>query len=166
VTRKMRTIARYMIGLIAVTTLGACAPQDTASAGNESAASQPVFSTAPTAVAPPPPVCQTCGVIRSVTEIRQQGGSTGAGAVIGAIAGGVAGNQVGGGSGQQIATVAGAIGGAVLGNTIEQNRNSTANYEVIIDMDNGSREVVTLQNPSGISPGSAVYVQGGNISLR
>ncbi|MDO8907247.1 MAG: glycine zipper 2TM domain-containing protein [Pseudohongiella sp.] len=162
----MRLIARYMIGLIAVTTLGACAPQDTASAENESAASMPAFSQAAPAPAPPPPVCQTCGVIRSITEIRQQGDSTGAGAVIGAIVGGVAGNQVGGGSGQQIATAAGVIGGALLGNNIEQNRNSTAYYEVVIDMDNGSREVVNLQNPSGISSGSSVYVQGGNISLR
>jgi len=166
----MRVIARYMIGLIAVATFGACAPEDTASAQIELEPSAPVFSTVAPSVSPPalplPPACQTCGIVRSVTEIRQQGNSTGAGAVIGAVAGGVAGNQVGGGSGQQIATVAGAIGGALLGNNIEQNRNSTAYYEIAIDMENGSREVVNLQNPGDIRSGSPVYVQGGNITLR
>lgn len=160
----MRLITSYMIGLLAVSALAACAPQDTATAENESAASTPSQTAA--AAAPVPVICQTCGVVRSVTEIRQQGSSTGAGAVVGAIVGGVAGNQVGGGSGQDIATAAGAIGGALLGNNIEQNRNATAYYEVVVAMENGRQEVINLQTPGTISSGTAVYVQGGNISLR
>lgn len=161
----MRVITSYMIGLLAVSALAACAPQDTATADIESAASAPQQS-APAPAAPAPVICQTCGVVRSITEIRQQGSSTGAGAVVGAIVGGVAGNQVGGGSGQDIATAAGAIGGALLGNNIEQNRNSTAYYEVVVAMENGRQEVINVQNPNGISSGASVYVQGGNISLR
>lgn len=161
----MRVITSYMIGLLALTAFAACAPQDTATAENESAASAPQQS-APAPAAPAPVICQTCGIVRSITEIRQQGTSTGAGAVVGAIVGGVAGNQVGGGSGQDIATAAGAIGGALLGNNIEQNRNSTAYYEVLVEMESGRQEVINLQNASGISTGSSVYVQGGNITPR
>jgi outer membrane lipoprotein SlyB len=98
--------------------------------------------------------------------VSQQGQATGAGAVIGGIVGGVAGNQVGGGSGKKIATVAGVIGGAVLGNKVEQNRNTSSYYEIVIDMEGGGQQFLTLENASGISPGARVTVQGGNIALR
>lgn len=161
----MRVITSFMISLFAFSALAACAPQDTASADNQTATLAPEQS-APAPAAPEPVICQTCGVVSSITEIRQQGTSTGVGAVAGAIVGGVAGNQVGGGSGQDIATAAGVIGGALIGNNIEQNRNATAYYEVVVAMDNGRQEVVNLQNPSGISSGASVYVQNGNLTLR
>lgn len=162
----MRTVTSYMIGLLVISSLAACAPQDTATAGNDLSGADTEQSAPPAPAIPAPVICQTCGTVRSVTEIRQQGDATGAGAVIGAIAGGVAGNQVGGGSGQQIATAAGAIGGALLGNNIEKNRNSVAYYEVVIDMESGAQQVINLQNPNGINSGSSVYVQNGNVSLR
>ena len=111
-------------------------------------------------------VCITCGVVRSVTAITQDGKGTGAGAVIGGIVGGVAGNQVGGGSGRDIATVAGVIGGAVLGNEVEQNRNSSTVYEIVVDMQGGGQQIISVTDASGIRSGSAVSVQGGSISLR
>jgi outer membrane lipoprotein SlyB len=80
--------------------------------------------------------------------------------------GGVAGNQVGGGSGKKIATAAGVIGGALLGNTIEQNRNTSSWYEIVIDMDGGGQQFITVPDALGITPGTAVTVQGGNIALR
>ena len=45
--------------------------------------------------------------------------TSGAGALMGAIAGGAIGHQIGGGSGQALATMAGVIGGAMLGDRIE-----------------------------------------------
>lgn len=155
----MRSIIWCVIGLLSASVLAACAPQNTVEGSTQLAP-----STANTA--PLPEVCNSCGVVRSITSVSQPGQTTGAGAVIGAIVGGVAGNQVGGGSGQTIATGAGAIGGALLGNSIEQNRNAETYFEVAIDMEGGGRQVITVQDPSGISPGSEVYVQGSNISLR
>jgi outer membrane lipoprotein SlyB len=98
--------------------------------------------------------------------VVQAGTSTGLGAAIGAVAGGLAGNQVGGGSGNTIATAAGVIGGAVLGNTIERNRSSGTMYEVVIAMDNGAQQTIIVPDVIGISLGAAVNVQGGSISLR
>ncbi|MEY4641387.1 MAG: hypothetical protein RLZZ227_1381 [Pseudomonadota bacterium] len=112
------------------------------------------------------PVCSSCGIVRSITELKQDGGASGAGAVIGGIVGGVAGNQVGGGSGRKIATAAGVIGGALLGNEVEQNRNGSSAYEVVVDMESGSQQVVTLSSVAGISTGAAVHVRSGNITLR
>ncbi len=117
-------------------------------------------------VEPAPVVCASCGVVRSISAVTQQGTGTGVGAALGAIVGGVAGNQVGGGSGKKIATVAGAIGGAVLGNNIEKSRSTSTYYEVTIDMDGGGTQFITVPDASGIAVGSAVEVQGSNIYLR
>lgn len=111
-------------------------------------------------------ICNSCGVVQSISPVTQSGSATGAGAVIGAVVGGVAGNQVGGGSGNKIATAAGVVGGALLGNSIEQNRTSSTEYEVVISMQDGSQQFVTMQNPGSISPGSAVHVNGGSVTLR
>lgn len=110
--------------------------------------------------------CNSCGVVRSITPVAQQGSSTGTGAVIGAVVGGVAGNQVGGGNGKKVATAAGVIGGALLGNNIEQKRNASTWYDIVVEMDDGGRQSITVQDPQNISPGSAVNVYGDNISLR
>lgn len=151
----MRTLKLTLSAVLTLVIMGACSPQETASAiGGADNSSQPE------------PVCSSCGVIRSVNVITQQGDSSGAGAVIGAIVGGVAGNQVGGGSGQDIATVAGAVGGAFLGNTIERNRGSSTYYEVVIDMETGAQQVINVPDAGGISAGVPVRVQGGLITIR
>lgn len=148
----------------AVFALVACNPQNPA--GTDAASTTEAVQVAERAPEPAPVVCNSCGVVRSITAVAEQGQGTGVGGAIGAIVGGLAGNQVGGGSGKKIATVAGAIGGAVLGNNIEKNRNSTTYYEVVIDMESGQQQVINVPDASGISTGSQVSVQGGNISLR
>ena len=157
----VKTITITLAG-IAVFLLVACNPQNPS--GN--AAAETAAQIAEPAPAPAPIVCRSCGVVRSITAVQQQGEATGVGVALGALVGGLAGNQVGGGSGKKIATVAGAIGGAVLGNTVEKNRNSTTYYEVMIDMESGQQQVINVPDASGISIGSQVTVQGGNISLR
>ncbi len=160
---KMKIVSGSATVLLVCSVLGGCYQQAPATGA---APTQAAPTVAAEKVAPPPVVCNSCGVVRSVTAITQDGRGTGAGAVIGGIVGGVAGNQVGGGSGRDIATVAGAIGGAVLGNEVEQNRNSTTVYEVVVDMQGGGQQVITMADASGIRSGSAVTVQGGSISLR
>jgi outer membrane lipoprotein SlyB len=163
----------FAAGIMMLGVLGACSQQDSVATDSTDSAAisaatltpvrQPMIETAP---APVPVICTTCGMVRSITAVAQQGTGTGVGAALGAIVGGVAGNQVGGGSGQKIATVAGAIGGAVLGNNIEKNRNSVNYYEITIDMEGGGQQFITVADTAGISVGSAVNVQGNNISLR
>lgn len=58
---------------------------------------------------------QTC----SQTPVEVQNPSSGAGALMGAIAGGAVGSQIGGGSGQALATMVGVIGGSMMGDRIE-----------------------------------------------
>lgn len=165
------------IGSVALMlSLGACAPDRGSETGAADAAPAPAVETqapAPRPVvaeqpapAPAPVVCATCGVVSSVTAVQQEGRGTGIGAVAGAVVGGVVGNQVGGGSGRKIATAAGAIGGALLGNNIEKKRNSSSYYEITIDMEDGGKQFITVPDASGISVGSRVTVQGGNIALR
>jgi outer membrane lipoprotein SlyB len=164
----MRKTSWYLTGLLALSALGACVPQDTATAeaGSKPAETTPTFVVEQRAPAPLPAVCSNCGTVRAINTVSQQGQATGAGAVIGAIVGGVAGNQVGGGSGQDIATAAGAIGGALLGNNIERNRNAVAYHEIVIDMEGGGQQFINVQDTMGIYVGVPVRVQNGNITIR
>lgn len=152
---KTQFILRAVSVSIMFASIAACTPPEAASSPTSGPVSTTIIES-----------CSSCGVVRSISPVTQQGGSTGTGAVIGAVVGGVAGNQVGGGSGNKIATAAGVIGGALLGNNIEQNRNATTWYSVVIDMDDGGQQSITVQDPLNISPGSAVNVYGNNISLR
>ena len=162
---RMQNVSGSATVLLVVTMLAACSPQGVAPEASAAVtAARPVV--AERVAEPAPIVCSACGVVRSVTAVTQDGRATGAGAVIGGIVGGVAGNQVGGGSGRQIATVAGAIGGAVLGHKVEQNRNTSSWYEIVIDMEGGGQQFVTVENPGGISPGARVTVQGNTVTLR
>lgn len=152
--------------LLAVSLLAGCSQQPAAI--TDTTQTQPPAPAIAEQAAPAPAavVCSSCGVVRSVTAVSEAGATTGAGAVIGGIVGGVAGNQVGGGSGKKIATAAGVIGGALLGNNIEQNRASSSWYEIVIDMQDGSQQFITVPDAAGISPGAQVAVNGGNIALR
>lgn len=112
-------------------------------------------------------VCIDCGTVRSITEVNEGGRrSTGAGAVLGAIIGGVAGHQVGGGTGQDIATAAGAVGGAIAGNEIEKNRRGNdVVYDVRVRMESGSERVITVADTRGLRPGDEVIVDGNQITV-
>ncbi|HLT64099.1 MAG TPA: glycine zipper 2TM domain-containing protein [Pseudohongiella sp.] len=176
----MRKLPLFLTVMSTALMVTACGPQDSASADFAASnvpaeqgrdpvpatpAPAPVAQT-PAPVVQAPQVCTSCGVVRSVTAITQQGQSTGAGAVIGALVGGAAGNQIGGGSGRKIATAAGAIGGALLGNNIEQNRRASVYYEVRIDMEDGSQQIINLDDATGVAAGTPVSVVNGNIMLR
>src|SRR5512141_2852889 len=57
-----------------------------------------------------------CGIVEGIDAFRGAPASSGAGAVLG--------HQIGGGTGNTVATIAGAVGGAVVGNEIEKNNNA------------------------------------------
>jgi outer membrane lipoprotein SlyB len=159
----MRLFPWYATGLLILSIMNACSPQNAASAGTTNPANSSVSSSQ---TLPSSYICNTCGTVRSIVTLSQDGQTTGAGAVIGGIVGGVAGNQVGGGSGQQIATAAGVIGGAVLGNNIERNRNAVIYTDVTVDMDTGAQQTIRVDYPVSFGIGANVNVQGGLITLR
>lgn len=68
------------------------------------------------------PVFQQVATPRQVctpVAVSSAAPTSGAGALMGAIAGGAIGQQIGGGTGQALATMAGVVGGALLGDRIE-----------------------------------------------
>jgi outer membrane lipoprotein SlyB len=107
--------------------------------------------------------CAECGVIESVREVETKGEGSGIGVVGGAVVGGVLGHQVGGGRGQDIATVAGAVGGAVAGNEIEKRVKSTKSYEITVRFENGLGRVIHEANTPSWRVGDRVKVVNGVI---
>lgn len=120
-----------------------------------------VASTAPT---PPAAIkCTECGVIEEVRAIDNPAQGSGLGAVGGALVGGVLGHQVGGGRGQDVATVAGALGGAYAGNEIEKKAKSATRYEIAVRYEDGSRQVFTQPTVPAWRAGDHVKVVNGEI---
>ncbi|MDP2808997.1 MAG: glycine zipper 2TM domain-containing protein [Rhodocyclaceae bacterium] len=113
--------------------------------------------------APAPVMCRDCGVIESVREVVQQGGSEGSGlgAVAGGVIGGVLGNQVGKGSGRDLATVVGIVGGAVAGNEIEKSQKKNVRYDIVVRMDDGGTRTVSSHVQPAWRAGERVKVSNG-----
>lgn len=107
--------------------------------------------------------CAECGVIESVREIDTKGAGSGVGAVGGAVVGGLLGHQIGGGSGQDIATVVGAVGGAVAGNEVEKRVKSTKSYEITVRFEDGSSRVMQESALPSWRTGDRVKVVNGVI---
>jgi len=134
------------------------APIQTAQAPMTAAPLVPAPQPAP---APAAAVCSNCGVIGDIREISQAGEGTGLGAVAGGVIGALVGNQIGGGSGQKIATVAGAAGGAYAGHQIEKSQRKTTRYEVIVRMNDGSTRAVMMDMAPGWQIGERVRIENG-----
>jgi uncharacterized protein YcfJ len=66
----------------------------------------------------PREVCEDV-VVQKKAPVKDEHRLTGK--VVGGVAGGVLGHQIGGGSGQTVATIAGAAGGAYVGNKVQKN---------------------------------------------
>jgi len=107
--------------------------------------------------------CAECGVVQSVREVVTKGEGSGIGAVGGAVVGGVLGHQVGGGSGQKIATVIGAVGGAVAGNEVEKRVKSGKRYEITVRLEDGSSRVIAEANAPAWRAGDRVRIVDGVI---
>ncbi|MFZ4876746.1 glycine zipper 2TM domain-containing protein [Janthinobacterium sp. Mn2066] len=121
---------------------------------------EPQMAAAPPA---PPPVCGNCGVVEAIHEINTRAAGSGVGAAGGAVVGGLLGHQVGGGHGQQIATVLGAIGGAVAGNQIEGNVRATHSYNIVVRLDNGKTRTIHQSAAPGWRQGDRVRIVNGGL---
>lgn len=108
--------------------------------------------------------CNECGVIEDIRAIDNHAQGSGLGAVGGAVVGGVLGHQVGGGRGQDVATVAGALGGAYAGNEIEKKVKASTQYEIAVRYEDGSRQVFTQATVPAWRAGDHVKVVNGEIT--
>ena len=115
------------------------------------------------ATPPPPPPCQDCGVVASITPVKQAGQAGLVGGLGGAALGGLAGNQFGHGKGKTAMTVVGVLGGALAGAEVQKQVTSTTVYQVAVNMETGGQRVVTISSVNGLSPGSRVHVDGNNL---
>lgn len=107
--------------------------------------------------------CAECGVVQSVREITTKGEGSGLGAVGGAVVGGLLGHQVGGGRGQDVATVVGAVGGAVAGNEVEKQVKSGKSYEITVRFEDGSIRAIREASAPSWRTGDRVKVINGVI---
>jgi outer membrane lipoprotein SlyB len=118
----------------------------------------------PAAAKPVAAVCNTCGVVETVTPFEKKGEGSGIGAVAGGVIGGVVGNQIGGGNGRKAMTVLGAVGGGVAGHEIEKRQRATTLYAVKVRMDDGSLRSVTQSTAPTV--GQKVTLDGTQIKAR
>lgn len=104
--------------------------------------------------------------VESVRKVTIQRDSQGVGTVGGAVVGGLAGSTIGGGRGQDIATVLGAIGGAVAGQAIEQGSNKREGLEIVVKYDSGETRVIVQEADVDLRPGDRVRVVSGGGRVR
>ena len=131
------------------------------------AATAPVKENAPAAKAKvakaKPAVCRECGVVESIESFTEKGQASGGGAVAGGVVGAIIGHQIGKGRGKDLATVAGAVGGAVAGHEIEKNVKKVTRYRIALRMDDGTRQVLTLDAATGVAVGDKVKIVDGTL---
>jgi len=101
-------------------------------------------------------VCNSCGVVESVTYQEKKGEASGAGAVVGGVAGGVIGHQIGSGRGNTVATIAGAGLGALAGHQVEKNVKKKTYYVVNVSLDNGKKKSMTYSSQPAFKQGDRV----------
>jgi len=111
-------------------------------------------------------VCSNCGVIESITPVKEEGKGTALGAVAGGIAGLVVGNQIGGGNGKTIAKIAGAAGGAYLGNKVEKKVRGTTHYDIKVRLDNGTETTISQDNEPTLAVGASVQIVSGTVVAK
>jgi outer membrane lipoprotein SlyB len=118
------------------------------------------------AVPPAPKACHNCGEVVNIRTVRQEGESSGVGAVAGGALGGVLGHQVGAGRGKETMTVLGAIGGVIGGNQVEKQVRARTLYLVDVRMADGSARTISEAAPPPLAIGARVRVEGNTIAMR
>lgn len=104
--------------------------------------------------------------VEAVRQVMIQRDSKGVGIVGGAVVGGLAGSTIGGGKGQDIATVLGAIGGLVAGQAIEEKANQKPGLEITVKYDSGETRIIVQEADVDVRPGDRVQVITGGGTTR
>jgi outer membrane lipoprotein SlyB len=101
------------------------------------------------------------GRVESIQPMQAPANSPGIlGTIIGGVAGGILGHQVGGGTGNTVATIGGAALGAYAGNQVEQRAGAGGQtvYRVTVRLDDGRVATVTQRNPNNLRVGDRAMV--------
>jgi outer membrane lipoprotein SlyB len=150
--KKSRPFAALAGGLASVLILTGCATQSSSSAVYRSDQTQREQTV-------------RMATVEAVRQITIQRDSKGIGTVGGAVIGGLAGSTVGGGRGQDIATVVGAIGGLVAGQAIEEKANQRPGLEITVKYDSGETRIIVQEADVDVRPGDRVQViTGGGVT--
>ncbi|AJY40851.1 glycine zipper 2TM domain-containing protein [Burkholderia humptydooensis] len=107
--------------------------------------------------------CASCGTVAAIVPVRTAGTSSGIGAIGGAAAGGLVGNQFGRGNGRTAMTILGALGGGLAGNAVEKQVRSETDYQVQVQMQDGSTRTFTYHNPPPFGQGQRVRIENGTL---
>lgn len=125
---------------------------------------QPVAQ-APAAVYAPQPLAQArcfdCGQVAAVNQVEQKGEGSWIGPVAGGVGGAILGKQMGKGSGNTIMTILGAAGGAYAGHKVEQKVRTTARWDVVVRMEDGSTRTVSFAEQPVWRTGDSVRLNNG-----
>lgn len=108
-------------------------------------------------------ICNECGTVESVREMKVKAEGSGLGAMAGGLLGGLLGNQVGKGDGRTAATVAVAVGGAYAGHQIERNVRAEKQVEITVRFDDGSIRTFSQQEASRWHQGDRVRLSNGSL---
>lgn len=109
--------------------------------------------------------CVNCGVVESVNVVDAKGeGNNVIGTIAGGVLGGVLGHQVGGGTGKDLATIAGAVGGAYAGNRAQNNLGKSKEYQVVVRLDNATRQTFNFAADPAFKVGTRVKVENNAIA--
>ena len=107
-------------------------------------------------------VCNECGTVTDVKTVKIEGQGSGVGAVTGGVLGGVVGHQVGGGRGQDLATIGGVVGGAYVGHQVEKKSKSGIRYHVFVE--DGSSKTFKYSSKTSYQVGDRVKVKNGKLT--
>ena len=103
------------------------------------------------------------GRITRIDPVSLEGShQLGLGAIIGGIAGGVLGHQIGGGTGQTVATIAGVLGGGAVGQGV-QNRYGE---HIMVNLGSGYEVGITQPVDPNLRVGDAVRIEGSGSDAR
>ncbi len=105
--------------------------------------------------------CTNCGTVEAVNVVEVKGEGGYLGTIGGGVVGALLGSQVGGGNGRTAAQIAGALGGAYAGNQLEGNSRKTTHYEVLVRLQNGASQTVTMDADPRLTIGERVRVTDG-----
>ena len=108
------------------------------------------------------------GRITRIDPVSLEGShQLGLGAIIGGIAGGVLGHQIGGGTGQTVATIAGVLAGGAVGQGA-QNRygERRPGQHIMVDLGNGYEVGITQPVDPSLRVGEPVRIEGSGPDAR
>jgi outer membrane lipoprotein SlyB len=153
-----------MMKKLLLSTLASTFVLATAGASAQTTPAQTAASKAKAAVAVA--LCSTCGTVTAVTQVKRKGQGGAAGVVGGAVVGGVLGNQIGGGTGNTIATVGGAVAGGFLGNEVQKKLTSKKVWVTTVKMQDGTTKTFEQEPAPPWAVGNVVKVSGATLTKQ